>query len=227
MDVFGESGPLSASRVITVLHHDGTQTPTRGTVVRLPQSEGELDGDFSPSGANAWIPTPINTNRAEFLDETNPETSVTTRWRVLDTENEDGPFFIVTRYELVQPMVDPDTVAPVDPVDPVVPVTTDVRAVWSTDRVITAADFAAPGAGTFMSNTFAIPAHVGFDYLVIWRSTASGGAPDGIEFDGQPQRGAFDADGRALALSGTVGEYIVSLVQLDGDDIGGDDMELS
>ena len=105
MDVFGEVGPLSASRVITVLHYDGTQTPTRGTVARLEQTEGELDGEFSPSGANAWIPTPANIDRAEYLEETNPKTDVTTRWRVLDTENLDGPFFVVTRYQLVQPLV--------------------------------------------------------------------------------------------------------------------------
>lgn len=102
----------------------------------------------------------------------------------------------------------------------------DVRVVWTTDRAVTASELA---TGTeFTSNTFAIPANSGFAYLAIWRSDASGGAPAGITFDGQPQRAAFDDDGTALsAADGVAGEYVVSLVELDGDSIGGDEMGLS
>ena len=80
----------------------------------------------------------------------------------------------------------------------------------------------------FASNTFTIPIATGFAYLAIWRADANGGAPSGIAFDGQPQRGAFDAAGTALETTdGVAGEYVVSLVQLDGDDIGGDEIVLT
>ena len=112
------------------------------------------------------------------------------------------------------------TAVPVNP-----PVTIDVRVVWSGDRTTTATELAM--GESFSSNTFAIPANTGFAYLVIWRADANGGAPSGVRFDGQPQRGAF-GDGTDLTTSdGVDGEYIVSLVQLDGDDIGGDEMRLS
>ena len=102
----------------------------------------------------------------------------------------------------------------------------DVRVVWSADRAVTAAEL--DMGESFSSNTFAIPAHVGFAYLAIWRADADGGAPSGIMFDGQPQRAAFDDDGADLTASdGTDGEYIASIVELDGDDIGGDEMELT
>ena len=106
------------------------------------------------------------------------------------------------------------------------PTTADVTVVWSVDRVVTAAELDM-GSG-FTSNSFDVPAHVGFAYLAIWRSAAHGGAPTGIMFDGQPQRAAFDDDGTALTTTGGVdGEYVVSLVELDGDNIGGDPMVLS
>ena len=102
----------------------------------------------------------------------------------------------------------------------------DVRVVWSADRAVTAAELAT--GNRFTSNSFNVPAHGGFAYLAIWRADASGGAPAGIEFDGQPQRAAFDDDGTALTTTNNVdGEYVVSLVELDGDNIGGDAMELS
>ena len=102
----------------------------------------------------------------------------------------------------------------------------DVRVVWSADRAIDAAELAT-GFG-FTSNSFNVPAHSGFAYLAIWRADASGGAPTGIEFDGQPQRAAFDDDGTDLTTADSVdGEYVVSLVELDGDNIGGDAMGLS
>ena len=106
------------------------------------------------------------------------------------------------------------------------PTTADVRVVWSADRVTTASELAT-GSG-FTSNSFNVPAHTGFGYLVIWRADDAGGAPTGITFDGQPQRAAFDDNGTALAAAGGVdGEYVVSLVELDGDNIGGDAMVLS
>ena len=102
----------------------------------------------------------------------------------------------------------------------------DVRVIWSVDRALTAAELAT--GFRFTSNSFNVPAHVGFAYLAIWRADASGGAPTGIEFDGQPQRAAFDDDGTDLiATDGVAGEYVVSLVELDGDNIGGDAMGLS
>lgn len=108
----------------------------------------------------------------------------------------------------------------------------DVRVVWSeTDRVVSAQILA--NGQMFASNAFNIPVHsAGLGYLVIWRSNASGGAPDGIMFDGQPQRGAFGPAGAALrSIDGVDGQYIVSLVRLDGraadPGIGGDEMVLS
>ena len=65
----------------------------------------------------------------------------------------------------------------------------DVRVVWSDDRAIDAAELAT--GFSFTSNTFNVPANTGFAYLAIWRADASGGAPTGIMFDGQPQRAAF------------------------------------
>ena len=139
------------------------------------------------------------------------------------TRRRDEMLIVVNRYV---PGDSVGVVTPVEPADPVTPTTIDVRVVWSVDRVITSAELAT--GEPFTSNTFAIPAHVGFAYLVIWRADANGGAPSGLMFDGQPQRGAFDDDGTALTASdGVDGEYIVSLVQLDGTDIGGDEMELT
>ena len=82
---------------MTIFHYDGTQTATAGSLVHLPETAAQRAAIFSRSGPNAFLPTPGNRNRAEFLE------TPTQRWRVYDSEQLDGPWFEWSRYQLIQP----------------------------------------------------------------------------------------------------------------------------
>ena len=86
---------------ITLVHYDGTETPTRGRYARLPQSEAQLVGAFSTSGPCAWVPTPANASGVSHLIFEGRA------WRVLDEEIV-GDVHVAwmgasTRYQLVEP----------------------------------------------------------------------------------------------------------------------------
>lgn len=99
--VLAETGPLSPSRPITLVHYGGARTETRGTFARLEQTEEELRKAFSESGFNAWTPTPANTDEVEFLVIDG------TTYRALDEERILSAFtdpmlqYDTTRYQLV------------------------------------------------------------------------------------------------------------------------------
>ena len=78
--VLEETGPLSPSRPITLVHYGGARTVTRGTFAKLAQSEGQLQGTFSESGYNAWVPSPANAREVEFVEVGD------TTYRALDEE---------------------------------------------------------------------------------------------------------------------------------------------
>ena len=93
--VLAETGPLSTSRPLTLVHYGGTRTVTRGTFARLEQTEGELGSAFSRSGLNAWVSTPANTDEVEFVVVDG------TTYRALDEERVLGAFD-TTRFQLVE-----------------------------------------------------------------------------------------------------------------------------
>ena len=92
--VLAESGPLSNGLDIVLVHYGSTLTTTRGTRGRLSVSAAELRAAFAVAGHNAWVPTPKNRTKVEFvvvLGET---------FRVIDEERISGGIYDTTRYLL-------------------------------------------------------------------------------------------------------------------------------
>ena len=87
--VIGRDEPLALGSPATLIYFDGTHIETRATIAPLPQSEGQLAGEFSASGFNAWVPEPAAYKNIEFLEAS--DRGVLRRWRVLDRELVGGP----------------------------------------------------------------------------------------------------------------------------------------
>ena len=82
--VLAETGAFALSIPVTLEHYGGAVSETRGVLGRLGQSAGQLEGSFSDSDWCCWCEPPVSTTRVEYL------TVGTTRWRVLDREDEIG-----------------------------------------------------------------------------------------------------------------------------------------
>ena len=116
--VLAETGPLSLSVPITLVTYEGAETVTRGTLSRLPQSEGQLEGTFSKSRRQAFTSTPsIDPADIEFLKVTNPRTDSTTTYRVYDREVLHGPAWGALDWDTCRFELNESTTAPVSPAD--------------------------------------------------------------------------------------------------------------
>ena len=82
--VLAETGDFALSIPVTLSFFGGATESVRGVLGRLSQSPGQLEGSYSDSDWCCWCDPPVSTRRVEYL------TAGTTRWRVLDTEDEIG-----------------------------------------------------------------------------------------------------------------------------------------
>ena len=94
---------------IVLIHYDGSETSTRGTVARYAQSEGQLDGAFSRSARNAFVPSPASDVAVSHVRVTDPGTGVAAVYRALDAEPLAGALWATgallgetTRYQLLE-----------------------------------------------------------------------------------------------------------------------------
>ena len=91
--VLSETGPLSPAIPLTLEYFaQSTIAPfsTRGTISRLNQSAGQLEGPYSESGWMCYVPTPRDHDQVEFVSATHPRTGQVRKWRVIDTERYGG-----------------------------------------------------------------------------------------------------------------------------------------
>ena len=58
--VIEATGDFALGSPATLIYFNGSTVTTRATIATLPQSAGQLEGSFSPSGVNAWAPTPAD-----------------------------------------------------------------------------------------------------------------------------------------------------------------------
>ena len=84
---------------VELIHYDDTRTQTRGKYRKLRETPAQLEGSFSKSGPNVWVPTPKNTAEVSHA-VVNGAT-----WRVLDSEQvgNAGAAWVgtSTRYQLI------------------------------------------------------------------------------------------------------------------------------
>ena len=105
--VLAETGDFALSIPVTLTHYGGAASTTRGVLGRLAQSPGQLEGSYSDSDWCCWCDPPANAARVEYL------TANDTRWRVLDTEDEQGAVMGSVGYGSVRYMlVHPETATP-------------------------------------------------------------------------------------------------------------------
>ena len=97
--VLAETGDFALSIPVTLEHYGGDVSQTRGTIGRLSQAPGQLEGGYSDSDWCCWCEPPSNTARVEFL------TANSIRWRVLDTEDEVGAAFASVGYGSIRYML--------------------------------------------------------------------------------------------------------------------------
>ena len=99
-----ETGPLAIGIPMTLVSFDGTETQTRGTIARLPQSADQLMGAFSRSGWNAWVPALPPDAAAQTAILRYVAKGATVQHRILDRENSGAALNgTVTRLQLVDP----------------------------------------------------------------------------------------------------------------------------
>ena len=92
--VLAETGPLSPTDALTLLHADGTRTETRGKAVRLSQSQAELRSAFATAGHIVWCSTPTNKVEVEHV------ITGGATYRVIDTQRITTALVSTTRYLL-------------------------------------------------------------------------------------------------------------------------------
>ena len=83
---------------VELVHYDQTRTRTRGKYRKLGETPAQLQGPFSKSGPNVWVPTPKNTAEVSHV-VVNGAT-----WRALDSEQVGVSAAWVgtsTRYQLI------------------------------------------------------------------------------------------------------------------------------
>ena len=97
--VLAESGDFALSIPVTLTHYGGAVSTTRGVIGRLPQSPGQLEGSYSDSDWCCWCEPPSNTAQVEYL------TANSIRWRVLDTEQEEGAAMASVGYGSIRYML--------------------------------------------------------------------------------------------------------------------------
>ena len=103
--VLAETGPLSPSTPMTLIHYGGRVTDTRGILARLKQSEGQLEGVFSESAWQAYTPTPADSAEVQYVRVPDPTGGETREWFVIDRERISGAVYgsidtATTRYML-------------------------------------------------------------------------------------------------------------------------------